>query len=108
MNKNMKKNVKLQIGNGSVPIFNMEYGCNFYFESFLFFESWTWMQQSCLSFEIWEIGFKEVAYKHLMKIRKVQLLLRKLNFQEGLKFRLNQTKSASVFEFLGQQKDLNK
>jgi len=39
MNKNMGKNIKLQIGNGSAPIFSMENGCNFYFESFMLFES---------------------------------------------------------------------
>jgi len=39
MDGNMGWNVKLQIGNGSASVFSMEYGCNFYFESIMFFES---------------------------------------------------------------------
>jgi len=39
MNKNMGKNIKLQIGNGSVTVFSIENGYNFYFESFMLFES---------------------------------------------------------------------
>jgi len=41
MNKNMGKNIKLQIDNGSAPVFSMENGYNFYFESFMLFERWT-------------------------------------------------------------------
>jgi len=39
MDENMERNVKLQIGNESALVFSMEYGCNFYFENIMFFES---------------------------------------------------------------------
>jgi len=37
--KKYGKDVELQIGNGSAPIFSMEYECNLYFESFVLFKS---------------------------------------------------------------------
>jgi len=39
MNKNMGNSIQLQIGNGSASVVIIENGCNYYFESFMHFES---------------------------------------------------------------------